>query len=537
MSLERRGGERSRYATIQEAIDEAQPGDTVVIPKGVWRESVTVEKRAHPGAPIVIRGIDRDETVVDGASELCKLPQVWERESINSVDLLNLPFAFKGDSFAAWQQSGIRIWTFGNIQALTNSNDGYITKGVFFDKGKGRLYIRGFSQENASTLLTSRNDHALMVRDSSSVIITNLTVRNGGASSLRVASSAQITISNVLIKGGRHGVYVKDGEKQKSSSIVINDCFVFEIYDPEWYWSDFKSRERAPMEGAGIYVVSSGIDNEISGCEISGYFDGIAVAGKEKSGNAGMTIHDNKIHGVMDDAIEMDAVCEGCKIFNNTVYDTFVGFSFTPAQGPIHVYRNIVLSDKKIRFDRSTKREGFGVALKIGGTEANPSQEVMIYNNTLVSKSHVVAAGYKERVVKNFKYVNNIFYSFNGLAVNGSGHPEEGVFFDWNIYYRLLSGSLLACWQASLDTTQISSLKTAKGLSPTQEGSWEEHGIEGDPLLASPFKHPPDVTLLSRSPAIDRGENISELGWPDSANITDGRYDIGAMEKKRRWDD
>jgi hypothetical protein len=49
-------------------------------PKGVWRESVIVEKRANPDAPIVIRGVERDGSVIDGASELRMLAQAWGRE-------------------------------------------------------------------------------------------------------------------------------------------------------------------------------------------------------------------------------------------------------------------------------------------------------------------------------------------------------------------------------------------------------------------------------------------------------------------------
>lgn len=52
-------------ATIQEAVDRARPGDLVSIMPGTYHESVTVDR---PG--IVIRGLDRNEVILDGGNVL-----------------------------------------------------------------------------------------------------------------------------------------------------------------------------------------------------------------------------------------------------------------------------------------------------------------------------------------------------------------------------------------------------------------------------------------------------------------------------------
>ena len=64
------GGERPTvrdvpgdYRTIQSAVDAAEPGDLIRVAPGVYRESVVVP----PGKErIVIRGLDRNRTIVDG---------------------------------------------------------------------------------------------------------------------------------------------------------------------------------------------------------------------------------------------------------------------------------------------------------------------------------------------------------------------------------------------------------------------------------------------------------------------------------------
>lgn len=55
----------SGYATIQAAVDAALPGDTVLIPPGVYNEAVVV---TTPG--LRIRGLDRNTTILDGGSTL-----------------------------------------------------------------------------------------------------------------------------------------------------------------------------------------------------------------------------------------------------------------------------------------------------------------------------------------------------------------------------------------------------------------------------------------------------------------------------------
>ncbi|HEX5614883.1 MAG TPA: plastocyanin/azurin family copper-binding protein [Acidimicrobiia bacterium] len=53
------------YPTIQAAVDAASPGSLVLIEPGTYREAVTVTT-----PDIVIRGVDRNETILDGEFEL-----------------------------------------------------------------------------------------------------------------------------------------------------------------------------------------------------------------------------------------------------------------------------------------------------------------------------------------------------------------------------------------------------------------------------------------------------------------------------------
>jgi plastocyanin len=53
------------YPTIQEAVDAALPGSLILVSPGVYNEAVAITKD-----DIVVRGLDRDETILDGEFEL-----------------------------------------------------------------------------------------------------------------------------------------------------------------------------------------------------------------------------------------------------------------------------------------------------------------------------------------------------------------------------------------------------------------------------------------------------------------------------------
>src|SRR5690606_37461702 len=56
---------REDHETIQAAVDAAEPGDLVLIGEGVYEEAVDVTTE-----DITVRGVDRNEVILDGGFEL-----------------------------------------------------------------------------------------------------------------------------------------------------------------------------------------------------------------------------------------------------------------------------------------------------------------------------------------------------------------------------------------------------------------------------------------------------------------------------------
>lgn len=83
------GAATQPFATIQQAMDTANPGDTVWVQDGFYRESVSISKSGRPQAPITLRAVHAGGVVVDGSAA----HGGWEvfQDDIMKTDVLSEP--------------------------------------------------------------------------------------------------------------------------------------------------------------------------------------------------------------------------------------------------------------------------------------------------------------------------------------------------------------------------------------------------------------------------------------------------------------
>ncbi|MFP3882535.1 MAG: PLDc N-terminal domain-containing protein [Actinomycetota bacterium] len=111
------------YPTIQAAVDAAEPGDLVLIEEGIYRESADVRT---PG--VTIRGVDRNEVIIDGEFERPNGIQALFTDGVVVENLTTRNHTLNG---VFW--SGVRGYRASYVTAINNGDYGIYA----FDSGDG----------------------------------------------------------------------------------------------------------------------------------------------------------------------------------------------------------------------------------------------------------------------------------------------------------------------------------------------------------------------------------------------------------------
>ena len=111
------------YPTIQAAVDAATPGDLVLVDRGVYREEVTVTTPS-----IVIRGVDRNETIVDGEfvrgngiaiyADAVAVENMTARNAVLNGFFWTGITGFRGQYLTAYNNGDYGIYAFGASDGL-----------------------------------------------------------------------------------------------------------------------------------------------------------------------------------------------------------------------------------------------------------------------------------------------------------------------------------------------------------------------------------------------------------------------------------
>jgi len=87
----------SQFGTVSQAVAQLQPGDTMLIHGGIYRERVTIDKSGEPNSPITIRTADGEHVVLTGADRITDWSPVEGGDRVYST-----PWSHK---FVAWNRS------------------------------------------------------------------------------------------------------------------------------------------------------------------------------------------------------------------------------------------------------------------------------------------------------------------------------------------------------------------------------------------------------------------------------------------------
>jgi len=365
------GTREKPFATIQHAADLAEPGDTIYLKNGTYRESVTVTRSGRPDAYILL-AVDPEETALpmhvitqDGAGFIKRFharahlagwvhaPNAWEEEGDGlhvlaerrRVGTVTMSLSHPKD---AYRPVGTRIYHHGSLEELKEAKPPLLP-GWWQDEKAGRLYVRK-PEGRPVTAYTKRLGilpFGIKFQDAAHWVVEGLgfEVFGGGPypRGIEVRGGEGIVIRRCQFHCMRTGVRIGKGAER----CLVQRCDFRDNAIWEWPWHACKSHD---VEGCAVSL-SGGAGNVVRDNHIEGFFNGIAPATwgdlENDRINADMDVHHNRFYHVADDCLEPEGSCMNVRFWDNRAFDCFQCLSVAPVTvGPCWVVRDRYLHFK-----------------------------------------------------------------------------------------------------------------------------------------------------------------------------------------------
>jgi parallel beta-helix repeat protein len=486
------GTSAAPFATIQAALNAAQPGDMVRVRAGIYYQTFDTSRSGTAAAPIHVVA-DGPGVTLDGSDPVMLSRTDWRDDG---GGIWSVPFT--GTTRLVVVDSTMRLYkqtTLANLQANANGmTQGWAAEG-------GRLYVKpeGAVSPNGRAVHVARYDMAAYI-DVAYVRVTGFEVRYYGTTTgaagltLRGASHCELIGNSIHSIGGK-GIYLR--VLASDNLVESNVC-----RDPRisgWPWSATKGHEE---ELQGISN-RGGRGNVIRFNTVRGTFDGIDSGGDTSTEDiaADTDLDDNRIVSVADDGLETESFAGiNMRVYRNWVEDPLNEMSIAPnLVGPTYVLFNTF---------HNSRKGGFKFSLDTVG-------ETWIVHNTIASTRAGFGPVYPTGTWSNKHFRNNIMVG-NGQPSIGddAGESQTGNDFNGDLLHAVNYGSLVV-WKGTAYAT-LAAFRTATG--------FEANGRSGDPLFTNAAAG--DYTLRAGSPAIDGAIRLPGI----NDVFTGAAPDIGAYE-------
>jgi parallel beta-helix repeat protein len=490
--------EASPCSLIQ-ALQQAQPGDHVVLRGGVYYEGeLSIPRSGATGAPIVVRGYPGEKAILDGADPAI-FPWTHQGSGVYRTTV-NAP------SPHVILTDGRRLFPYddlGDLQSLArDSAPGFYADGVDL-----YVHLAGSEDPSVAQMTVSRYNHAFYVAQDY-VYLLDLTFRHYGqgswAKAIYIQDGSDNLVQGCVFDSNDLGIGIKN---ESHRNVIQDNDFYDTIY--EWRWDDIKEVGRLEDGGVAFYDPATGRGTVIRRNTFHDDFDGLNVCPASTAAVTNETdVYENLVYRMGDDGVETDGQCSNVRLWRNTFHDVLMGISFAPVYGgPVYAIRNLFYrtgvgnndySGSPFKFNSGYDRSGRMYLLHNTADAALPG------NNGL----YVKAPGSWDAI-----YARNNVWAGTVYALNNA-NASQPIDLDYDALWNGGSGDLVR-WDGTRYAT-LADFASATG--------YETHGLYADPRFANAGGG--DYSLDGSSLLIDGGVVIP--------GINDGYAgagpDIGAYE-------
>jgi parallel beta-helix repeat protein len=283
--------------SIQQAIDEAQPGDTIEVLPGIYNQSVAVDLD-----DITLRGMDRKEALRRGLLSEAEAARLSERPVLDGKRELSDAVIATGNNFRI-EGFQIRHYT-GNGVAVHRARNVTFRDLIIDETGRYGVYpvsCTGVLIERVTA--SGISDAAIYVGQSRDIIVRNSTAHDN-VTGIEIENSVNALVENNYVYNNAGGILVfvlpNNPSKVGRNCRVVGNRIIennhFNFADPTAIVSKVPS-------GTGIMIMAAD-DTEVTGNQIRGNQSyGVAVVSlraafpSSSKFDVGAVPEGNRIHG------------------------------------------------------------------------------------------------------------------------------------------------------------------------------------------------------------------------------------------------
>jgi hypothetical protein len=584
------GAEKSPWRTFKHALAQVNPGDTLYLRGGVYREPIYCAVAGKPDAPITICAYPGERAILDGGiAEFFDEPaRAWvphkmpdEYQSAKAYKNIRDVVGLFGDSHVAlqtyWHVMDLRakseLWTDDPEKKLMVLPV-YCGPGLWYDRDTGHIHVRlahthlktpGLPNYRGETdprklplVIAPFKSVPLFVDMAKHVRFQDLVIRGGGHDCVVLQMGIDIEFDNVTIFAGTYGLRARSTGPFKMVNSAIHGMI------PPWAWRDenglytYTPRSYDPFvpparpanernicrmnthallvtEGSyefEVFHYPYNHDWEIAHCDFTDGHDGVYLSGRA------IRFHHNRVERMQDDGIYLSSPThyfnDDVHIYQNLVRNIFTAFACNNTGGPrgdMYIYRNVIDQRQGVPFHRPSPKNPEGGVLRGHGFLAHGNdllgiESLHFYQNTFITETWSGSYAARTWTVTNDRTRRRIL---NNLFVYLNRYPDPANPEPHDIQ---MDGNLHWCPAGKVPDGFLDKVRTAKGSKLKHPGGWEANSLVADPHFmafeASPSA-PNDYRLQKDSPALGKGVVLpKELA--DPLRPADGtRPDIGAL--------